>query len=234
MDIDTHKYAKYQIAIFAANTVVLTMGILIYVLDFGSYGRVLYNETAEWNQTAIVDVTSLNDYDGTCPTGYELLTGNILGTKTYCSHLTYYTLTSCSSKSTGRTHYGLTPEALSAFDDTELCYKRGTENFHALAANRLTDATFDATCDDGYTMCGPSDISLGHTYCVSGTVCPVTDLVFYKGGNKNKDNWFESKGLNVTEVVYNTNWTFYQIWNQAAEPVASLYINLSPPCGDTS
>jgi hypothetical protein len=59
MDLNTHKYIKYQAAIFAANTVVLTMGILIYVLDFGSYGRVLLNETNEWNATAIVDITSL-------------------------------------------------------------------------------------------------------------------------------------------------------------------------------
>ena len=70
MELNTHKYLKYQIAIFAANALVLTMGILISVLDFGSYGTVLLNETAEWNQTAIVDVTPLNDYDGLCPASY--------------------------------------------------------------------------------------------------------------------------------------------------------------------
>ncbi len=84
MELDTRKYLKYQIVIFAANAVVLTLGILIYVLDFGTYSNVLYNETAEWNQTTIVDVTSLNDFNGSCPANYELFNGSFMGTQDYC------------------------------------------------------------------------------------------------------------------------------------------------------
>ena len=85
----------------------LVMIIIAIILQSKSWDQdILFYVTDEWDESPIVDVTSVTYY-GTCPSGYDVLTALFYGTKTAClkkkttgsGYESDYTMGSCPKKS---------------------------------------------------------------------------------------------------------------------------------------
>jgi hypothetical protein len=65
---DPTHYMKFQSLMLFIYTIIMTFGIVIYMLDFGIYGQVIFNETSQWSKGVITDIQPAN---GTaCPSNY--------------------------------------------------------------------------------------------------------------------------------------------------------------------
>jgi hypothetical protein len=57
-----------------ANITLFIMGILVYLVDFGTYPNVLYREVNLWGKGPIIDAIQVN-VNHSCPSDYEAIVG---------------------------------------------------------------------------------------------------------------------------------------------------------------
>lgn len=122
------------------------------------------------------------------------------------------------------TKYGVDKQQLSSFDGKTICIKRGAKNYHDISKIR------NKTCPATYNMCGPQN-DIERSFCVSGEVCPLNDFRILPASNATNTTLTNDK-LNYRGSSYNSTHTMYEILNRPLRnPIANLYIGLSPPCG---
>ena len=157
MNLNGELYTKFHCGMFVFYIAIFVLGMVLYYLDFGTYGAVAFNETQEWNKGIITDVIVQDTSE--CPVDYTQLKSLYLGTETYCLQIYgTYTIGTCSSGSKkkygtrGRTVYGFSDTNLQKLGDKYVCYRRSLdETFLTYIENRLGEGVNDTqSCPTGY------------------------------------------------------------------------------------
>lgn len=82
-EVKPQKYSLAKLVLFFTfNLGFLIIGCVLYSYDFSSLIDVIKDETAEWSQGAVVDVTTVRTGSAnfSCPAGYESEQGTFFGT----------------------------------------------------------------------------------------------------------------------------------------------------------
>ena len=110
---------------------VIVISIIVSNTDMGTYGEVVYAETKEWEEFAILDLATT---DGACPSGYDPQVSLYPGTQTICQGTLTYSYGRC--KTNSKTKYientieGVPQTQLQVFAGKHLCVKRSKMNYH--------------------------------------------------------------------------------------------------------
>ena len=101
-----------------------------------SDSRLIYDETKEWTQTPILDITTVSD-QSSCPSGYEQVNSEFYGTSDICINRIKggYTIGDC-GRNNRNTLRGVKKSEITNFEHNLICIKNGQINYHEIALTR--------------------------------------------------------------------------------------------------
>ncbi|TNV79809.1 hypothetical protein FGO68_gene15453 [Halteria grandinella] len=197
------------LAVLGANVTLLAVSVIIVQSNAFNYGAVIQQESADWGKGAITEI--ITSEEG-CPKGYETVTGQFPGTRTYCKAGGIDYKKSCQEmRIKGTNSPGVEAANLESFFGTHFCIKRNQKlTYHSLVQNRNISKCPNTTCG-----------SPNNAYCQSDA-CPLNGLFT----DTSHFDWTV-----IDQELMQKYELFPDTANSSNNPLVTIEFRLSRPCG---